>query len=187
MNQIRMNWKYAKYIIHHKAFVFRAGLVLKVPIWRLLIHDWSKLLPCEWFPYAENFYGTRKTREALEAQAKYGCAELAPWGEFVEDRFNAAWLHHIHWNKHHWNYWVLVQEDGGPIAIPMPDKYIREMVADWFGAGKAITGSWEAQEWYDKHKDKMILHPETRKELEVRLAIGEYLLFKKYVVNPEQK
>jgi hypothetical protein len=24
---------------------------------RLIIHDWSKFLPCEWIPYANYFYG----------------------------------------------------------------------------------------------------------------------------------
>ena len=44
----------------------------------------------------------------------------------------------------------------------MPRKYVEEMVADWAGAGKAITGKWDIAEWYASNKDKMILHPETR-------------------------
>ena len=29
----------------------------KAPIWLLIIHDWSKFLPDEFFPYAQYFYG----------------------------------------------------------------------------------------------------------------------------------
>ena len=124
-----------------------------VPIFRLLIHDWTKLLPCEWFAYAENFYGTKKS------------------GEIVKDRFNAAWLHHIHWNKHHWNYYVLVNEDGSRVAIPMPEKYVREMVADWFGAGRAIMHSWDISDWWEKHKSGIILHPQTQIRVEQLLGM----------------
>jgi hypothetical protein len=44
----------------------------------------------------------------------------------------------------------------------MPCEYAAEMVADWYGAGKAINGTWEAHAWYEKVKEKMILHPRTR-------------------------
>jgi len=50
-------FRYLKYLIRHKWFVFRAGLKLKVSIWRLLIHDWTKFLPSEFFPYLRKFYG----------------------------------------------------------------------------------------------------------------------------------
>jgi len=35
-------------------------------------------------------------------------------------------------------------------------------VADWAGAGRAITGQWEVVEWYGKNRAKIILTPETR-------------------------
>ena len=44
----------------------------------------------------------------------------------------------------------------------MPDDLVREMVADWMGAGRAITGRWEVAEWYEANKGKMHLHPGTR-------------------------
>jgi len=163
MGLFKMHWNYAKYIFWHKLFVFRAGLVLKVSIWRLLIHDWSKLLPCEWFPYAEFFYGKKKSTEWFRLYSEYGAAELAPWGESVQDLFDEAWLHHIHYNKHHWNYFVLVREDGDSFALPMPEKYVREMVADWYGAGRAIIGKWNITEWWEKHRGTIKLHPITRK------------------------
>ena len=48
----------------------------------------------------------------------------------------------------------------------MPEKYAREMVADWAGAGRAITGKWETLEWYKKNQEKILLHPETRSLVE---------------------
>lgn len=142
---------YAKYLARHKWFVFLAGLKLGVPLWRLIIHDWSKFLPCEWFPYARYFF--RKD---------------GPLGNTKADRaaFERAWLHHIHLNKHHWNYWVLVDgpttEASANKAISMPDVYIREMVADWCGAGRAITGKWDVYNWFAKNVERMTLHDTTK-------------------------
>lgn len=58
---------------------------------------------------------------------------------------------------------------GDVVAIQMPKKYALEMVADWMGAGRAISGRWECAEWYEKNKDKIILHHGTR-------AVVEYIL-----------
>jgi len=53
---------------------------------------------------------------------------------------------------------------------------IREMVADWLGAGRAITGEWEAVAWYGKNKDRMMLHPETRGKVEILLLYANRIL-----------
>ena len=50
------HFQYASYVIRHKWFVmlacFRMGLY-----WRGIKHDLSKLLPSEWVPYTNYFYG----------------------------------------------------------------------------------------------------------------------------------
>jgi hypothetical protein len=57
-------------------------------------------------------------------------------------------------------------------ALPMPDRYQREMLADWMGAGRAIKGHGPekaigaTQSWYEKNKNLMILHEETRQWVE---------------------
>lgn len=56
---------YASYVVRHKWFVFYAGLKIKAPLWRLVIHDWSKLTPAEWFPYVLRFYGHEGTADAF--------------------------------------------------------------------------------------------------------------------------
>lgn len=133
--------QYAKYVVKHKWFVFVAGIKTGAPLWRLIIHDWSKMTRTEWGPYVRQFYAKHKRRP----------------GEF-----DKAWLHHQHHNPHHWQHWVLKEDDGGIKALEMPDDLIREMVADWMGAGRAITGRWEVGEWWAKNDTKIILAPYTR-------------------------
>lgn len=163
--------KYLNYVIRHKWFVFLAGLKTRTSILQLIIHDWSKFLPSEFFPYVDYFYGSEgdKFDEWSEANTNYGCAEAAPYGHFKEDRFTISWLHHQNRNKHHWQYWVITKDTGETFPLPMPEKYVKEMVADWAGAGKAITGEWEVVEWHNKNKSKMKLHSETK------LLVEKYL------------
>lgn len=155
--------QYLKYVLVHKWFVFVAGLKVRASLWLLLIHDWSKFLPSEFVPYAQYFYNKEKqATEGLDAIGLYGLAELAPWGFYIKDRFNMAWLLHQRRNPHHWQYWYLMQDNDPNFPLPMPEKYAREMVADWAGAGRAITGKWEVQAWYEKNKGIILLHPDTR-------------------------
>lgn len=57
-----------------------------------------------------------------------------------------------------------------PVCIAMPDRYRREMLADWRGAGKAY-GNPDTKAWYLEHKDNIILHPETRRWIEDQLNV----------------
>jgi FMN phosphatase YigB (HAD superfamily) len=43
----------------------------------------------------------------------------------------------------------------------MPEKYAREMIADWLGASKAYTGSWDMTDWLNKNYNKIIVHKNT--------------------------
>ena len=49
----------------------------------------------------------------------------------------------------------------------MPNKYRKEMLCDWIGAGMAITGKRDVVNWYEKNKFNIVLHPST-KELIVK-------------------
>ena len=143
--------KYLHYIARHKWHVFRAACRLGVP-WLGIVHDLSKFLPSEFFPYLEYFYGSGGRR--AEAQAA----------------FDAAWLRHIHRNKHHWQHWVLREDDGGTKPLEMPDRYAQEMVADWIGAGIAITGRDNLSGWYAQNRDRMLLAPHTRQWVDAFVA-----------------
>lgn len=141
-------WQYASYIIRHKWFVFVAGGWFGLSLWRRLTHDLSKLLPSEWFPYMNYFYAKGDVRP-----------------------FDIAWLKHQHRNAHHWQHWILREDNGNSCAMIIPDEYIREMVADWAGAGRAITGKWEVKEWYTANKDKMFLSPDTEEMIDILLTV----------------
>lgn len=141
------HWHYARYLARHKWFVLVAGRRLQVPLWRLLIHDWSKFLPSEWVPYAEYFYGGPHTPEGSAA-------------------FDRAWLKHQHRQPHHWQHWLLRLDDGGVRVLDIPDAFLREMVADWMGAGRAITGRWAVQEWYLRQRTRLELSHPSRTRVE---------------------
>lgn len=166
---------YLKYILRHKWFVFHAGLKTRTPLWQLIVHDWSKFLPSEFFPYANYFYNKEKVAaEGLDAIGLFGLAEAAPWGFYTKDRFSLAWLLHQRRNPHHWQFWYLMQDNDPSFPLPMPEKYVREMVADWAGAGRAITGKWEVGEWYEKNREKIQLHPDTRHFVEALIRLFEH-------------
>jgi hypothetical protein len=153
---LRRHKSYAKYVVKHKWFVMFASLVLIVEAdapWglmkRALIHDKSKFLPSEWMPYAECFYSDDGSKRCLETP------------EFIR-----AWNSHQKANKHHWQYWLIMMDSGVWEALEMPEIYVYEMVADWMGAGRTITGRWEVQPWYEANRGKMVLHQKTRRLVE---------------------
>jgi hypothetical protein len=143
--------------MRHKYYVFLAcRRVGGIPIWRALFHDWSKFLPGEYIPYAQWFYGGKKNR--------------AEW--------EAALLHHKNRNPHHFEYWISRQELGvrGTQALPMPETYLRELVADWMGAqqayNKGSTGDYRM--WYEKNRQAIRFHPDTEKRfLEITAELFE--------------
>lgn len=150
--------KNLRYLLLHKYYVFLAGLELGVPIWQLVIHDWSKLTPTEWGPYARTFFGPKPP-----TQDKAGYKHQP--GSNPE--FDKAWEHHWRNNPHHWQYWL---QDGEPLE--MPEKFAREMVADWRGAGM-VQRAPDTRAWYLKNRDTIILHSETRQFVEYLLKINQ--------------
>ena len=151
------HFEYLAYVCRHKWYVFLACIQYGC-IWRGIVHDLSKFLPSEWFPYVENFYGQWR-----------GWGKIAP--PDIQHAYNLAWLHHQRRNLHHHQYWVLNKDDGTQEVLEMPEAYVREMVADWTGAGRAIHGENECVEWYLKNRNKMILHPGTRARVENLLGL----------------
>lgn len=142
----------------HIAAVREAGLKLDVPLEQLNIHDQSKFSLDEFPFYARNFFGDKGDPDG--------------WAK--------AWLHHIHAGPHHWNHWLFADGftpkgstvEGG--AVPMPHKYIREMVADWMGAGFAYTGSWDMTKWLTENLPRIRLHSQTAREVGKILTLLGY-------------
>ena len=136
--------------IKHKWYVLLAcQRVGDIPLWRAIIHDWSKFTPAELPHYQRQFFGDKSDPEG----------------------FAKAWLHHIHRNPHHWNHWVVCgdywtkearKKNIFNNALPMPPIYVREMVADWLGASRAYTGSWDMTDWLSKNLAQIQIHPHTK-------------------------
>lgn len=142
---MRRHWQYLKYVLRHKYYVLREGRKIHVPLYLLLLHDWTKFLPKEWLPYARTFYKPDGSKQYNETYA-----------------FKEAWNHHQKTNKHHWQYWMLTYDRGETVCLVMPPKYFYEMIADWRGASIAITGKDNTVEWYLKNRDHIKLHPNNR-------------------------
>lgn len=145
---------YLKALLRHKWYVFLACLQLRVPLHIAILHDWDKFAPKMFYAYAFQFFDHegRRTHNELE------------YLDFLQ-----TWNRHQKVSKHHWQAWLYVPDSGQMRPLPMPDVYIREMLADWIGAGRAY-GQPHTAVWYQQHKDRIQLDPNTRMYLEVELA-----------------
>lgn len=114
----------------------------------LAMHDNSKFNEEEYDAYDDYFYG----KEGKDEDDIF----------VIDSAFDYAWLHHIHNNPHHWQYWVLIGDDEGTKALEMPASYVYEMIADWWSFSWKTGKLTEIFDWYEKHKDKMVLHPATK-------------------------
>ena len=153
-----MSAKYNEYISNHIANVKKAYLWLKDRaiidlkeaeadfLNQLNIHDLSKYSEEEYKAYDLYFYGTKT--------------------EKVKKDFDYAWLHHIHQNPHHWQHWVLVNDDEDSYALEMPKEFVYEMICDWWSFSYKTGNLYEIFDWYKAHSKKMILHENTRKLVE---------------------
>lgn len=121
--------------------------------WNLGLHDLPKYGKDEYEAYDNYFYGGDKENER------------------VKEAFNKAWLHHVHNNPHHWQYWVLIEDDlsamsGGYTCIEMPKHYVIEMVCDWWAFSWASKNLYEVFGWYRSHFAKIKLHENSQLYLE---------------------
>jgi hypothetical protein len=157
--------KYLWLTLKHKWFVFRAGIRIGCPVWRLLTHDLSKLTLAELPHYQRQFFGKADDQEG----------------------FIRCWIHHQNRNDHHWEYWIPrtghnrctpPYPDNEPVALSLGA--VKEMVADWAGASRAYEGVWptvKSWPWWEKNSERILkrLHPDTRPE--VLLQIGRMLSY----------
>jgi len=129
---------------------------LGLPLWQAIIHDWHKFLPDEWRAYRQKFYGGEAGSRLVATMR--------------DKRFDEAWLKHQNRAPHHWQYWIRFDDAGQEVVMPMPDRFRREMLADWRGAGLAITGKDNTLEWYTPRRDGIKLHPLTREWVEKQIS-----------------
>lgn len=156
-----MSKEYDNYLEQHKANVRKGfewlrenipGIVENVPNleWQICFnHDQSKTEPDEYEAYDAYFYGGNRSYQV------------------VQD-FNYAWLLHIHRNPHHWQYWMLQNDDPelGEIVLDMPMNYIIEMICDWWSFSWSKGDLMEIFKWYEERKNYIKLSEMTRGEVE---------------------
>lgn len=152
-------WYHFVTITRHRWLVrqgcFRVGLY-----WQGLTHDLSKYAPTE-----------------FRVGVKYFQGDKSPNGAERNDKgFSEAWMHHKGRNKHHYEYWT----DMSPVtrnydAVPMPRKYLVEMVMDRRAACMVYQGDkysdGSALEYFMKSRERVLMHPKTRMELEYILTM----------------
>lgn len=165
--------KYLLYLLKHKYYVmiecFKRGLY-----WRGLVHDNSKFLPSEFFPYMNYFFS--KNNNIKRGRNKTGYYTPYNTGD---NKFDFAFFLHQKRNKHHWQWWVLPKDENGTKTFEILEPYLTEMICDWIGAGKAQGKSspkndiyYETRQWYNNNKTKLQLHDNTRKKIEIILGVN---------------
>lgn len=154
-------WNHFKTITYHKYLVARG--CFKVGLYKQgLLHDLSKYSPTEFLVGVKYYQGTRSPNNAEREDIGY----------------SAAWLHHKGRNRHHYEYWIDYSVNGVPggmSPVPMPDKYIAEMIMDRIAASKVYQGKAYTDasplEYYLHGKEKAPIHPKTAETLERMLRM----------------
>ncbi len=152
-------WQHFKTITYHRWLVrkgcFQVGLY-----WQGLTHDLSKYAPTEFLVGARLWTGVRSPNSA----------------EREEKGYSEAWMHHKGRNRHHYEYWT----DLSPItkcyeSVPMPRKYLAEMVMDRIAACKVYQGAdyteGSALQYFLKSRERSLMCPQLRQELEYLLTM----------------
>lgn len=157
---------YLHYVLCHKWYVFIECARLGIP-WLGIVHDWHKFLPSEWFPYVHFFYNPDGTRKQIKDKTGYCKPD-----DTGDEAFDLAWFLHQKRARHHWQSWCFPTSGGELRVLPVPDRYRREMLADWRGAASAQGHSRESvTDWYIANKSKMRLHSETASWIERQLGV----------------
>lgn len=152
-------WLHFKTITWHRWLVregcFRVGLY-----WQGLTHDLSKYSPREFRSGVRYYQGNRSPNTA----------------EREDKGYSEAWIHHKGRNCHHYEYWTdLSLQTRQYEAVPMPRKYLVEMVMDRRAACKVYQGDaytpGSALEYFSKSRERELMHPKTKQELEYILTM----------------
>ena len=141
-------------VIRHKNMVLKHCIKAGI-VWRGLTHDLSKFSPTEFIPSVKYYQGTRSPNER----------ERELFG------YSSAWMHHKGRNRHHYEYWTDMNPKTQRYeSVEMPRKYLVEMVMDRRAAcmtyqGAAYTNA-SPLEYLEKSRERNIMHPETRRQLQ---------------------
>ena len=153
----------------------RAGI-----LWQGLLHDLSKYSPTEFIQGVRYFDGHHSPTE----------------DERKTKGYSLAWMHHKGRNRHHWEYWTdYSQEAHAYLPVPMPRRYLAEMICDRLAASKIYKG----KDYTDSAPLEYLLHgkvrdamnPETvrvlREFLELLSEKGEAEMFRRLRAYVKEK
>ena len=152
-------WNHFKTITHHRWLVRRGCFAVGL-YWQGLTHDLSKYSPTEFLVGAKYYQGNR-----------------SPNGAEREDKgYSEAWIHHKGRNRHHWEYWTdMLPATKRYDPVPVPRKYLAEMVMDRIAASKTYQGSAYTDasplNYLLNSRERLLMHPDTRQELEYILTM----------------
>lgn len=158
-----MSVQYDNYLTEHKENVAKGFRWLQENIpeviedgfeWQICFnHDASKTDPEEYDAYDAYFYGNNRSYSVVQ-------------------NFKKAWLRHIHNNPHHWQHWILINDEPkeGMVVIDMPYIYVVEMICDWWSFSWTKGDLNEIFGWYEDRKDYMKLSDNTRRSVEYILG-----------------
>ena len=156
---VKKTWGHLKTITHHRFLVmvgcFRVGLIRQG-----LTHDLSKYSPTEFWEGARYYQGNRSPNAA----------------EREDKGYSEAWMHHKGRNRHHYEYWTdMNRQTRCYESVPMPRRYLAEMVMDRIAACKTYEGKdytpASALNYFLKSRERELMHPKTREELEALLRM----------------
>ena len=149
MNGFQKFWGHLSTITRHRhkviAHCARAGI-----LWQGLRHDLSKYSPTEFWQGVKFFDGTHSPTEDERRTLGY----------------SLAWMHHKGRNRHHWEYWTDYSvEEKRYVPVPMPRRYMAEMICDRIAASKIYNGPKYTDasplEYLQRGKMHDHMHPET--------------------------
>ena len=154
-----MSAEYDKYLLEHINNVRTCYKLL----WgeNLEEHDASKYSEEEYKAYDAHFYHT---------------------GECTEADYNRAWLHHIHNNPHHWQHWVILEDEGTVTTVKMSNEAFKEMIADWTSFCLDKNDAKSLLNWYKTNR-KTILMDDKTKAMADRAVVYAYNKVKNYLEN----
>lgn len=154
MNGLERFGGHLKTVTRHRHMVIRhcakAGILFQG-----LFHDLSKYSPTEFWQGVRFFDGTHSPTEDERRTLGY----------------SLAWMHHKGRNRHHWEYWMdSSREKKGYVAMPMPRRYLAEMLCDRIAASKIYNGAAYTDasplDYLLRGKIHDAMHPSTRELLE---------------------
>ena len=163
-----MSFKYNEYLNNHRDNLYKGFNWLKENIPDIfkqeeielklidLIHKHDdSMFTIEEYEACDNYY--------YECNTKCGMVD-----DDTENKFNVAWLHHLHNNPHHWQYWIMYNDDPSEreIYLEIPYEYILEMILDWWAFSWAKNDLYEIFNWYDINKSYLRINFKSKMEIE---------------------